>query len=304
MKFSSKTKTFGSILLTSAILGLLLYLSNPAEALSNISSANPLLLFLAALTANTPLLIYAYVWQKIFGILKINLSYFENLRLLMVNVFINNITPFGNIGGEVVTTYILSKEISISSGKIFSGLLTASIVNFAPLITLLIIGSIVTGYWHIITVLAIFSLISKLLLNYRPKLSSRIEGFISDFGDSLSIIKRSWKKILPLIGITHMGIFFDTLSIALIGLSFGFNLFTPELLLIIPLARLANYFPTPGGSGPYEVALAGLLSGFIGIKLSQGVLIAVTYRVLTYYVGILIGYLAINSVQIKGVDIM
>lgn len=282
----------------------MIYFAEPSRVISNIREADPIFLLLAAICANLSLPIFALVWKRMLSLVGVHLTYPESLRLQLAGVFINNITPFGDIGGETVLTVIISRHLDAKPGKVFSALFTAGLINFAPMATLALTGAVILGYWEVALLVPLLFLGIKalFLINYRPELPSNIQRFTSDFQDSMSIIKDSKRKILVLLSVTHAWILFDVLSIALIGLAYGLNLFTLEILVIVPLARAANFVPTPGGSGPYEIALAGLLSTFTALNLGEGVLVAVTYRALTYYIGLLIGYTAFNSLQIKKIE--
>lgn len=304
MRYSRRIKALTSIGLTSLVLSILNYLAEPSTVISNIREAEPRFLVLAVICANLSLPIYALIWKHMLSLVEIQLSYAESLRLQLAGVFINNITPFGNIGGETVLTFIISRHLDVKPGKVFSALFTSGLINFAPMATLILTGAVMLDYWEIILLIPLVFLGIKAfsLINYRPELPSRIQSFTSDFQDSMSMIKGSKRKILVLLGITHTWILFDILSIALIGLAYGLNLFTLQILVIVPLARAANFVPTPGGSGPYEIALAGLLSTFTALNLGEGVLVAVTYRAITYYIGLLIGYIALNSLQIREIE--
>jgi len=293
-------KKYSGVFLTTVFLFLMLYVIDLETSINALIAADPLFLFLALISANIPLLIYASVWHRVLGVTGLKLNYLTTLRLVLANTFVNNITPFGNIGGEAAATYMLSRITDQSYGKSFTPVFTSSMINFSPLVTFLIFGGIYTGYYHVLFLPVAF--FSTYLIFTRKAISLKtpefIEEFKTDFLESMSLINNSDQKLWPLMFFTHFAVVFDILSIILIGQSLGLNFYSLSIFFVVPLARVANYVPTPGGTGPYELALSGLLSFFFSVTFSQAVLVAVIYRVLTYYVGIFLGYFSINSFQI------
>ena len=306
-------KRLYAVALTTLFLVSLLYLSDTGSLIAALRQADPVLLLAGFTAANTPLLVYALVWREVLDISGIETGYFTSLRVVLGNTFVNNVTPFGNIGGEAAATYYLSKLTGGEKGRIFSAVLVASAVNFIPLLTYLVVGGTFSGYSAVL-VLPLLLVSSYLLVSRAsvlPEISSaglpvperflsRIKGFYFDLVSSLEDMRGSWRSFLPLLVLTHLAALFDIFSIYLIALSLGLELQALELFFVVPLARAANYAPTPGGTGPYEIALSGLLMYFFQVPLQEAVLVVVIYRGFTYYFGLLGGYLAINSLGLSG----
>lgn len=300
MNLRKSIRPYIGIILTTIFLGLIIYAVDLEASVNALKSADPFFLGLALISANLPLLVYSFTWRKILSITGLQLSYFNTFRLVLANTFINNITPFGNIGGEAAATYILAKISDMSYGKSFTAVFTASIINFSPMLTFLIFGGLYTGFYQILTI-PILAFVIYILFrdsDISVPLPESLDKFKQDFTEAKEIIKNSDGKIWPLIILTHFAVVFDVLSIVLIGLSLGFELYSASIFLVVPLARVANYVPTPGGTGPYELALSGLLSYFFLLTFADGVLVAVIYRAITYYTGTLIGYFSFNSFQL------
>lgn len=304
---SFKSKAWLSILFSTAVLATLIYLADIQNIFQTLKQAKINLIFLALFTSNIPILIYAFTWKEIFKISGINISYVNSLRIVLANAFVNNVTPFGNIGGEAAVTYLISKVTEYKSGKIFSSILMASIINFAPLGSILLLGLIFIGQSSILVISAIFISLAVIFTqqsfkkDFLPetlyeKTPEKILSFFEDFIDASKKLLDYKPKILLLLGITHLAIIFDILSIIIVAEAFGGDLFSPLILLVIPLGRVANYFPTPGGSGSYEALMIGLLTFYMNISPTVAVSTVVTYRALTYYVGLILGYFALNSI--------
>ena len=61
------------------------------------------------------------------------------------------------------------------------------------------------------------------------------------------------------------------------------------------MTSLANFSPTPGGSGAYEAAMATILSTLLGVPGSLAVTVGILYRFTTFWPGLIIGYLSIST---------
>lgn len=296
-----------NVVFTTLILGALLYYGSSEQIFNSLGQANYGILFTAFVAANIPVLIHTAVWRAVLEKIGVSLSFLSGLQVVLSNIFINNITPFGNIGGEAAITYLLSRMTERPSGKVFSAVFGASVINFSPIGSLMLAGFMLTGYWFVAVSFILFlgliyifreSMFSH-LKGFNLGITDRLSSFIDDFRESSKLILRGRWDLLGLTVFTHLSVLFDIFSIILIGYSLGVNLLGFEILLVVPLARVANYAPTPGGSGPYEIALTGLLGFFFGIELSTAVIIAVIYRAITYYTGLLIGYIGYNSLHLS-----
>ena len=291
-------KRWAGVFFTTFFLILMLYTVDLEASVNALKNADPFFLLLAFISASTPLIIYSVVWRKVLEWSGTEFSFFTTFRLVLANTFVNNITPFGNIGGEAAATYIISKITEKNYAESFTPVFTASIINFSPLLTFLIIGGLYTQLYAVLLV--------PVMLYTGWKISINLSIFPDFFRDFREDLKTSWasldlslRKILPFLFLTHFAAVFDILSIGLIGYAFGFEILSLTLFIVVPLARVANYVPTPGGTGPYEIALSGLLAYFFPIGISEAVIVAVVYRVLTYYTGLITGFFALNSFPVE-----
>ena len=285
---SRTTSAVTSVLTTTLVLIMLVAVIDTGRGLEMVFSADPLFLAGAFILANTTLLVNSIVWKKVLKGIGIELSYLETIQVVLTNTFINNITPFGNTGGEPVITYYLAGKFDQSKGRTLSAVLTAEIINFSPLLTSALAGA--TAYSPL-TVSFIFPAAFK-------DIKTKIIGEYRQFKKGLSDTSLDRNDVLRLVSITHISVGMDILAVWMVMISLGLNVALIPLLFIVPLARIANYTPLPGGTGPYELALSGLLVYFYGIPAAGAISAAVLYRTITYYFGILAGSAAAISIGI------
>lgn len=286
----SRTRNTAVSLLTATILLVVLVaVIDPEKGLETMMSADLSVLGAAFVLANSVILVNSIVWREVLKGIGVPLSYTETVRLVLANTFINNITPFGNTGGEPIIAYYISKRFNLNKGRAFSAVLTADIINFSPLITSGIVGMIATS--NIVAML----LLPVLGFN---DLKVRLMDEYRNFRQGLSDNSLQYTDIAGLTAITHISVAMDILAVWLVLASLGLNVALLPLLFIVPLARVANYTPSPGGTGPYELALSGLLVYFYSIPAAGAVSAAVLYRAITYYFGIFAGFAAAVSLGI------
>jgi hypothetical protein len=253
----------------------------------------------------------------------IGLTLWQVLKLNLAAVFINNITPLGNIGGEPFVAKRMSQYTDETFETMFSIILVADLVTFSPIVTSFVLGTIIlilglpayfsvqlTSIFLVLTILTIllyyrrfqaleiFFGVVRSSANYVESFSGKSIGVnkrISDLSDGLSKFSSFKKTLSGLALLAHTGFLADITAIFLVSVSIGEPVGFFMLFVIVPLSRIANYAPTPGGSGFYEAGLSGLLVSLGGISLSAAVSVTIIYRFITYYVGILLGYFAFNS---------
>ena len=282
---SRTASTATSVLTTTLVLLILVAVIDTGRGLEMILSADPGFLAAAFLLANLTLLVNAIVWREVLEGIGIEISYGKTVKVVLTNTFVNNVTPFGNTGGEPVVAYYLAEKFDQSKGRTLSAVLTADIINFSPLLTSAVAGA--TAYSPLLAL----SFPAVTLKDIKGKIAGEYIQFRKGFSDTS--LNRT--DVLKLVSITHISVGMDILAVWMVMNSLGLKVSLIPLLFIVPLARVANYTPLPGGTGPYELALSGLLIYFYGIPAAGAVSTAVLYRTITYYFGIFAGSAAAVS---------
>jgi uncharacterized membrane protein YbhN (UPF0104 family) len=274
---------------TAIVLAALLIFTGFERSISLIIQAEPLLLLLGFILANSGVLVTSFIWKQVFESAGITFSYPETVKLVLSNTFLNNITPFGHAGGEPVVAYHLSKKTSRSVEEVLSAIIVSDFINFSYMILSAAIGLTYTF------TLVQYSLLSAAVLS--PY--SKAKQFLSNVSNSIKELELSTSQLIKLLMISQITLVTETMAVYTIILSIGVETGYLPLLLILPLARLANYVPTPGGSGPYEIALSGLLVYFTGVEIFEASTVAVIYRSLTFYFGIIAGSASISTLEFQ-----
>ncbi|WEL23317.1 lysylphosphatidylglycerol synthase transmembrane domain-containing protein [Candidatus Nanohalovita haloferacivicina] len=281
----NRKNIFLSVLTSTAILLAIVSLTGLERTLSFLSHTRPLPLTAAFISANLAIVINSHIWKKVLNRLGLDITSLQAVKLVFANAFINNITPLGHAGGEPFIVYHLHRKTEKETGTIFSGILVADVINFTPLITSGLVGAAATSG-------------ARNLLLLPAAIKQKVEEQMGNFREGLQTLSIDRKNLLFLSLFSHLSILTDIAAIMFLAYSLGLQISFVPLLLILPLARIANYTPTPGGTGPYEIALTGLLSFFYGIPIFQAAAISVIYRGMTYYFGIIAGGYAVATLEI------
>jgi uncharacterized protein (TIRG00374 family) len=324
-----KTIWFG---VSTAIIAGLIYFADVNKFIEALNSASVPLLLPAFATGLSVFLVFGYTWHRFLTKGGVEVSYFDSVRLFLAGQFMNSITPLGQFGGEPFMAYIIRKNTGTSYEKAFSTVFSADIVNGIPMLTFVLGGAlylvlfnrmndvVLQTFYAGIVLTALGGLIVYLLWFKAGIIESYILGLlrffsnITGFGESLvngaeerlervqssfETIGEDPRHLFETAVVAHLSFVLQVfcLFFILTALDVGVD-FTP-LYFIIAISGLANFAPTPGGSGAYEGTMASIISSpiFLGLNFEIALAAAVLFRLTTYWPGLVIGYLSFLSVE-------
>ncbi|MFB6209445.1 MAG: lysylphosphatidylglycerol synthase transmembrane domain-containing protein [Candidatus Nanohaloarchaea archaeon] len=315
---------------STAIIAGMIYFADIGRFLNAIATANGWFLIPAFILGFSVFPVWAFVWYRFFMKLDIQVSYPESLQIFFAGQFMNSVTPIGQFGGEPFMAYIISRNTEASYEKSLSISLSSDIVNSIPVFSFVIGGAaylvafstlnqliLKTVYFALLIlifggafvyflwfrsgaienrILGIASRISEIVGRGKGLVDS-LESKLDEIEKSFEIIGRDRRSLLKIVAFAHLGFVFSVFCLYSILLSVGFSPdFTP-LYFILALSSLGNFSPTPGGSGTYEALMAGLLSFFLGINFATALVVAIIFRLTTFWPGLIVGYLFLNKIE-------
>jgi uncharacterized protein (TIRG00374 family) len=304
LEVPSKLKKIALFAVSTAILAGLVYISGPEKFFNALSKSKLLFLVPAVIVGTSVFLVWSFAWYRVFQKTGIEASYTESVKLQFAGNFLNNITPFGQIGGEPFMAYIVSTEKDAKYEEALSSVLSADILNMIPPFTFVFGGAIYIIFFRSVTDLIIQAIYMSLIvllfggilvytlwfeagkiesfilnqinrvsnrLGRGEKLVKRLEKRLDNFEESMGKMGEDPLYLAKTILILHIGFILEVVCLSLVMVSLGLTPLLSYLYFILPLADLANTSPTPGGTGTYEAALAALLvavseasTGFVG----------------------------------------
>jgi uncharacterized protein (TIRG00374 family) len=262
--------------------------------------------------------------------MEVHVTFLDSLKFFMAGHFLNSIFPMGQFGGEPFMAYVISDNTEASYGKSFSAVFSSDLVNTVPGMVFMAVGAILmfqTGgvtdnLVGLVTKLIIVMFLGAIIGYYiwfKPSkvrkltlyLIRAITGFLGrgkvieekigegmrNAEESLSRVGKDPRALFKILAIAHLGFILQLFCLAFILSSLGVEYTLIPLFFVINLAAFSNFSPTPGGAGTYEAALAGLLTAFLGVDLACATAAGVLFRATTYWPGLLIGYVSLNSLE-------
>lgn len=329
MDLDNKYLWFG---VSGLLLALLIYFADVGKFLEALRDTDPVLLVPALIAGLSAFLIWGYVWHLFFDQMGIDISFHRTMEMFMAGNFLNSVTPLGQFGGEPFMAYIVSKNTEASYEKSFSFVASADMINAVPFITYLLAGAaymflfrsvngLIAQAAHITLALAVVGgLIAYLLwfdeekvekylfgaLNKVQKITGHGEKISKEVKERISAVKTSFREagenprlLAKATAVTHINFVFQGAALYFILLSLSL---TPEISAIyftVLLSGLASFSPTPGGTGTFEAAFAGVLVLFYPVGFATALTAAVLFRLASYWPGLLIGYVAFVKLNIS-----
>jgi uncharacterized protein (TIRG00374 family) len=317
-------------LLSTAILGALVYFSEYGEFVDALFGSDLRYVALATACGCFTLLMWAVVWHRFFTLLDIPIRFRESLRLLLAGTFLNSVTPLGRFGGEPFVAHLITRRTEATFPQALSSVSSADLSNAFPFVTfgtvavlyLVIFGtlrSIVANIVPGVVVFLILSVVTIYLLWFGgiQRLSGAIERLVPfdpDFGRFQPYIESGREKIgETLTRMRDIGdnprevastlLFSHVAVLGHVGAVY-FTLLAVEvepvphtILLVVALSAFLTFSPTPGSMGTFEAGFAGLIAVFFPVTGATAATVAILYRVGTYLPGVVFGYLSLASIR-------
>jgi uncharacterized protein (TIRG00374 family) len=256
-------------------------------------------------------------------------------------MFSNNITPFGQAGGEPVTALLIAKVTDSEYEQGLAAIASVDTLNFIPSVTLALLGA---GYYAtktsfgqrlqvlvagIVALAVVAPSIGYLSWRRRTRIQSwivriltpglkRLGGIVPRFqsptrqaihsriGHFVAAIERvagDRRGILLTLTASTAGWVLQMVALWLAFLAIGSSIPFTVLLFVIPVGALAAITPLPGGAGGIEAVLVGVLTTLPELTIGGGTAFAavVIFRGAVYWIPVTIGGVVMGVVGVDAV---
>ncbi|AIJ05609.1 hypothetical protein JH146_0763 [Methanocaldococcus bathoardescens] len=294
-------------------------------------SANPIYIILAIILQMVISLLLAVRWGYITKILGYKASIKNIFLLVLMGLFINNITPSMRGGGEAFRAYYLSKLEKIPKGLAFSTVVVERVLDTAIFLffTLFVIGYfVVTGFEYLeylilswiflflLTAVIIYLIANKeLLIKTVTKISKfickycsynydeeKILKSIDEFYNSMKFFKNKRGREVYIAIILSVGWYvLDILKLWLLFLSLPYIVSIVSVATVYLITLLSGVLSiTPSGFGTADTVM---ILSFSAFKIPPSVAAAVTLldRFVSYIIPTILGYIAMLIIK-KEID--
>lgn len=243
--------------------------------------------------------------------------------------FFNNVTPF-SVGGHPYLIYKLKKQgltlgqstnvalqdfivyqialislstVAIGANCIFNIfpenhllkqlVLLGYIINVVVIIFLFIVAFNKKGNQFVLNF--IYKIIVKFnIVKNRGSLKDRFQHFVENFHDSaIELMRSKWHFIkVILLNLLALGFLYLIPFTLIMGLG---DYIKPAIVIVASsyVMLIGSFVPLPGGVGGLEFSFMAFYGYFIGPEKLASIL--VTWRIITYYLGIIVGAMFVNK---------
>ncbi len=251
-------------------------------------------------------------------------------------VFANNVTPFGQAGGEPVAALLISEVSGTDYETGLVGIATVDVVNVVPSLSLVFLG---VGYYSttatvgetlqtaVASAVALIGCVSVTLLvlwRYRDAVIDRVSTGLARvfarlrpgnadaaaleaelvermhrFVEHIERLAVNRGTLATVFGFSLLGWLFQAAALTVAFAAMGHTISPAIAVFVIPLAYLAGAAPLPGGLGSIEAAFVALLVPTTGVAASTVTAAVLVYRGATYWMPVLVGGSAMSAFGVR-----
>lgn len=295
--------------------------------LAALGRADPVALAAVGTVALAWLLAWSLALRTVLAVIAVQVSVPLSFMLFAGATFANNVTPFGQAGGEPFSALLVSRSTGIEYENGLAAVASVDTLNFVPSVSFALVG---VGYYATqstvgdrvelaVAALAALALGIPLAAYFGWRARDRVAALA---GRAILPVGRALGRVVPIAsppdeaGIRRriegffaaiervaddrrqlaLALGFSALGWLLLSASLWLSLFAlghavpfAAVLFIVPLGSVASVTPLPGGLGGVEAALVLLIVPITGVDPATAGAAAVVHRGATYWLPVLIG---------------
>ncbi|WP_280587980.1 lysylphosphatidylglycerol synthase transmembrane domain-containing protein [Halorubrum sp. Boch-26] len=280
------------------------------------------------------LLAWSLMLRTVLGAVGVHLPVATSFLVYAGAVFANNVTPFGQAGGEPVAAALIAKVSGSRYETGLVGIASVDVLNVVPSISLVFLG--VSAYAATaavgerlevavaVAVALIASIATAIALGWRSRraiadrLPAAVGGAIGrfrrfdaaaveealaarlrNFFEDIERVGTSPRRLAVAVGLSLAGWTLQAAALAVAFAAVGAPIAPEVALFAVPLAYVAGATPLPGGLGGIEAAFVALLVPTTGVAAATVTAAVLVFRGAVYWLPMLIGGI---SVSVLGID--
>ena len=295
--------------------------------LAALGRADPVALAAVGTVALAWLLAWSLALRTVLTVIAVEVSVPRAFLLFAGATFANNVTPFGQAGGEPFSALLVSRSTGVEYEDGLAAVASVDTLNFVPSISLALVGA---GYYATrstvgdrveFAVLALTALalgiplaayfgwrardrvasvavrailpasraLGRVVPTTSPPDEAGIRRRIEGFFAAIERVAGDRHRLALALGFSALGWLLLSASLWLSLFALGHVVPVAAVLFIVPLGSVAGVTPLPGGLGGVEAALVLLIVPLTGIDPATAGAAAVVHRGATYWLPVLIG---------------
>ena len=319
----------------------LLWLVDVGQVSQAISRADPSVLGLMLGFAVLWLAAWGGTLQTVLAAIDVDIRARTAFLVYAAAVFANNVTPFGQAGGEPVTALLVS---NVSGERYETGLVSIAsvdVLNAVSSVALVFLGlgiytsrytlgtSVTAAVGSIVTLVIVIVSVFTLGWRYRERLIERLASTIASTIDTVrrgplstdtpvteagveNRLRRFVGKVETVAGdrrrlflaltLSTTGWILQTAALVTAFSALGYTVSLAVSLFVIPLANIAGIAPLPGGLGGIEAAFVALLVPTTGLAAPIVTAAVLLFRVGIYWMPVVVGGTAASFYGARGLS--
>jgi uncharacterized protein (TIRG00374 family) len=297
-----------------AVVGLLVWATGVDALLARLAAADRRTVGLALLATLCWLVAWGLALWTVLRVLGVPISVGRSVLVFAGATFANNVTPFGQAGGEPITAVLISRTARIEYERGLAAIASVDTLNFVPSIALAVVG---IGYYATetalganrrlgIAALAVVALavvvpaVGYLVWRRRDAVEARVvrvltpvarrvaarlprvpvpteesvAGRIDGFVGAIERVGSSPRGLALALAFSTLGWLCQALALWLSFRAIGVPIPIAVALFAVPIGAIAGVTPLPGGTGGIESVLVGLLVAAPLVGVTESVAVA------------------------------
>ena len=307
----------------------LFYLVGVDELVSELQRADLRLVAVVGVAVLGWLAAWSVSLRTVLSVLGVPLTYRRSFLVFAGATFANNVTPFGQAGGEPLTALLLARVTDAEYERGLAAIASVDTLNFVPSITLALFGvgyyateftfgrnleiaagavvvlavgvpAVVYVGWQrrydleervVGLVVPVVRRVASVAPRVSPPTPETIERRITGFFTAIERVATDRESLAVALAFSATGWFLQMTALWVAFRAVDSNVSFAVALFAIPIAAIAGVTPLPGGSGGIEAVLVFLLVTATGPLVGPGTATAavVIYRGTVYWLPTLIG---------------
>lgn len=299
------------------ILAALLFVVGGRGVLAALAAANRPLVVVTFGFGLCWLLAWGLMLRVVLGTLGVDLGVGRAFLVYAGAVFANNVTPFGQVGGQPVAALLISRGSDARYEAGLVGIASVDVVNVVSSVSLVLLGvgyyatgsavggRVLTAVGTALVLVAVVATSMTLAWRFRWSLIERVAGTVSavvarferfDAGDvgrevteamtrffeHIETVATDRRRLGLVLVLSLSGWLFQAASLLAALAAVGHTAPVAVVLFVIPLANLAGATPLPGGLGGIEAAFVALLVTTTAVPAADATAAVLVYRAVIY----------------------
>lgn len=274
------------------------------QTVSKLSMANTGILVLVLVGAICWIVSWGLALRTVLGVLGSTISPLRATAIFSGVLFANNVTPFGQAGGEPISGLLISRATDRRYETGLAAIASVDALNFVPSIVLAVCGmgylfvttTFVGNLWYaagtvfalallvptgvylgwqyryrlehaaVAVVTPVVRTIRHTLLRRKPLGQEAIKRRIEGFFTAIERVGSTPRKLALALCLSSLGWIAQAVCLWLSLFALGHAVSPSVVLIAIPIGAIAGVTPLPGGLGGVDIVLIGVVGALVTIN--------------------------------------